>query len=387
MATNGSWNPRGAAIVGVYTTEQGDLRKRSTEDLHLECVKGVLEDAGMRKEDIDGMAGGRSPSGSAAGAYPGFWSEQLDVPIRYYSQSDTAAAAHSANILHAAAAINCGLAETVLILAGGSRGTRQQAVQDMAFAHGEFDTSWGSIVPSWFAFVARRHMEVFGTTSEQLAEIAVSTRMWAAMHPQAIMKKSITKEDVVNSRMIADPLHLLDCCLVNDGAGAILMTSAERASDCRQDPVYVLGGAEEYSHRGYVDTHHDFLASGAVHCANKALSMAGVTRDDIDVLEIYDCFTITVMRELEDLGFCKVGEGGQFVETGVLRPGGKLPMNTHGGGLSWGHNFSGMAHAIEATRQLRGECGERQVPGAEVSLVHSQGGPLALHSTVILGRD
>lgn len=376
------------AIVGVYTTEQGDLPHRSTDDLLFESIRGALADAGMTLDDVDGIAGGRSPTDSAATAFPAHWSELLGRPMRYFSTVDAAAAAHCANILHAGLAVAAGLAETIVVVGGGSRGgSRQENVEKMAYAHGEFDVSWGTLVPSWFALAARRHMHEFGTTSEQLAEIAVSTRTWAGLHPQAIMKKPITVDDVIGSRMISDPLHLLDCCLSNDGAGALVVTSKMRAADCRRKPVRVLGGAEDYTFQGYVSTGHDWLVSGAVHAGQRSLQMAGLSHRDIDLLEIYDCFTITVLRMLEDLGFCGRGEGGPFVADGKLRPGGSHPLNTHGGGLSWGHSFSGLAHAIEAVRQLRGECGERQVPGARTALVHSQGGPLAMHSTVILGAD
>lgn len=374
-----------AAIVGVYTTEQGDLPHSSSDELLFEAIEGAVTDAGLTLDDVDGIAGGRSPTDSAATAFPAYWSELLGHPIRYYSTVDAAAAAHSANILHAALAVAAGLAETIVVIGGGSRGgSRQANVEKMAYAHGEFDVSWGTLVPSWFALAARRHMHEFGTTSEQLAEIAVSTRAWAAMHPQAIMKKPITIEDVTGSRMISDPLHLLDCCLSNDGAGALVITSKARAADCRHKAVEVLGGAEDYTFQGYVNVGHDWLASGAVHTGRRTLEMAGLRHEELDLLEIYDCFTITVLRMLEDLGFCARGEGGPFVADGKLRPGGSHPLNTHGGGLSWGHNFSGLAHAIEAVRQLRGECGARQVAGARTALVHSQGGPLANHSTVIL---
>ncbi len=376
---------RHAAIAGVYTTELGDLQHRTTDDLVLEAVTGAVADAGLTLDDIDGIAGGRSPTASAASAYPGYWSELLGHSIRYFSNVDAASAAHCGNILHAALAVATGLARNIVVLGGGSRGgSRQEAVQKLAFAHGEFDVSWGTVVPSWFALIARRHMHMFGTTSEQLAEIAVSTRTWASMHPQAIKREKIGIEDVLRSRMISDPLHMLDCCLSNDGAGALVISRASYAADAPTKPVFVLGGAEDYTFRGYVDTGHDWLTSGAVHTGQRTLEMAGVKHSEIDIAEIYDCFTITVLRMLEDLGFCAVGEGGAFVSEQRLAPGGALPTNTHGGGLSYGHMYSGLSHAIEAVRQLRGECGERQVPDAEIALVHSQGGPLAMHSTAIL---
>ncbi|MCC7425303.1 MAG: hypothetical protein IT557_00205 [Alphaproteobacteria bacterium] len=378
---------RKVRIVGVYTTAQADMPDKTSDDLLFEAISGAAEDAGLTLDDIDGIAGGRSPTASNATGFPGYWSEMLGHSIRYHSNSDTAAAGHCANIMHGALAVAAGIADTVVVVGGGSRGgSRAQKVANLAQAHGEFDASWGTLVPSWFAMVARRHMHVYGTTSEQLAQIAVSTRAWATMSPQAMKRDPITVADVVNSRMISDPLHLLDCCLTNDGAGALIITTADRAKDCAKKPIHILGGAEDYTFRGYVDVCHDWLASGATHTGRHALSMAGLTHKDINLLEIYDCFTITVLRELEDLGFCKLGEGGAFVQDGKLGPGGALPTNTHGGGLSWGHAFSGLAHAIEGVRQLRGECGQRQVKGASTALVHSQGGPVAMHSTVIISN-
>lgn len=374
-----------AVISGVYTTELGDLQHRTLDDLLLEAVTGAAADASLTLADIDGIAGGRSSTASAAAAFPGYWSELLGHSVRYYSTVDAASAAHCGNMLHAALAVATGLANNVVCIGGTSRGgSRAEAVQKLAYAHGEFDVSWGTVVPSWFALIARRHMHEFGTTSEQLAEIAVSTRRWASMHPQAIKRDPITIEDVVSSRMISDPLHLLDCCLSNDGAGALVISRADRAADAARKPIHILGAAEDYSFRGYVDTGHDWLKSGALYTGPRALEMAGVRHSEIDLAEIYDCFTITVMRELEDLGFCKLGEGGDFVTGGRLAPGGALPANTHGGGLSYGHGYSGLSHAIEAVRQLRGECGQRQVNGAEIALVHSQGGPLAMHRTAVL---
>lgn len=374
------------AIAGVYTTAQGNFPDRTTEDTVLEAILGAAADAGIDPGEIDGVAGGRSPTASAATAWPGYLAEELGHPLRYFSTVDAASAAHGGNMLHAALAIASGTAQAVAVVGGGVRGTtRAEAIAALANAHGEFDTSWGTLVPSWFAMIARRHMHEFGTRPEHLAEVAVSTRQWASMHPQAIKRDPLTADDVLGSRMISDPLHLLDCALVNDGAGALILTSADRARDLRKTPVSILGVAELYERRGYVGVDHDWVSSGAAVTGPAALDMAGLRPDDIDVVEIYDCFTITVIRELEDLGFCKKGEGGEFVADGKLRPGGSLPLNTFGGGLSWGHRFSGLSHAIEAVRQIRGECGARQVAGAETAIIHSLGGPMAMHSTAVLG--
>lgn len=375
------------AVAGAYTTAQGTLG-RLAEDLYLEAAFGAIEDAAMDPADIDGVAGLRSDSFSAADARAGFWAEYLGHPMRYFSTVDVASAGHCAVLLHAACAIGAGLVDRVVVVGGSSRMTdgRAASVQKLASAHGEFDVAWGSLVPSWFALIAQRHMHEYGTTGEDLAQVAVSTRRWASMNEAAIMRKPITVDDVLGSRMISSPLHLLDCCLVNDGAGAIVLCRRDLLDSARRPTVVISGGAEEYARRAYRDVQHDLLTSGASYTGPRAMAMAGVSPQDIDVAEIYDCFTITVLRELEDLGFCKKGEAPDFVADGALGPGGRLPTNTHGGGLSFSHAFSGLSHAIEGARQLWGECGDRQVQGAETALVHSQGGPLALHSTVVMNR-
>lgn len=375
------------AVTGAYTTEQGTLG-RLAEDLYLEAALGAIADAGLDPADVDGVAGLRSDTASAADARAGFWAEYLGHPVRYFSTVDVASAGHCAAIMHAACAIGAGLVDRVVVVGGSSRMTdgRAASVQRLASAHGEFDVAWGSLVPSWFALIAQRHMHEYGTTSEDLARIAVSTRRWASMNPAAIMREPITVDDVVGSRMISSPLHLLDCCLVNDGAGALVLSRRDLVDTDHRPLVAIAGGAEEYARRAYKDVQHDLLSSGAGHTGPRAMAMAGVRPEDIDVAELYDCFTITVLRELEDLGFCAKGEAAGFVADGALEPGGTLPTNTHGGGLSFSHSFSGLSHAIEAARQLWGECGERQVPNAETALVHSQGGPLQLHSTVVMAR-
>jgi acetyl-CoA acetyltransferase len=252
----------------------------------------------------------------------------------------------------------------------------------------QFETPYGDLSPiSGYAMAAMRHMYEYGTTSEQLAEVAVSTRRWAALNPRALMREPIAVEDVLQSPMISSPLHRLDCCVMTDGGGAVVVTSAERARDLRKPPVYVLGS-------GFSATHHtitqmeNLTTSGAVESGRRAFRMAGVTPDDIDVVEIYDSFTISVVMALEDLGFCKKGEGGAFVEGGRLGPGGELPTDTSGGGLSYTHPGAfGLFLIIEAVRQLRGEGGPRQVPDAKLALVHGIGGWLSSPTTLILSSQ
>jgi acetyl-CoA acetyltransferase len=232
-------------------------------------------------------------------------------------------------------------------------------------------------------------MHEFGTTSEQLAEVAVAARAWALKNPKAFKHDAgpLTVDDVLGSTPVSDPLHALDCCLITDAGGAIVMTTAERAKDLPKKPVRVIGHGETTTNVGMSQI-PDLTATGARVAGERAYAMAGLGPADVDVAEIYDSFTITVLLELEALGFCARGEAGEFVTKGRVAPGGEFPMNTSGGGLSYTHpGVFGLFLIIEAVRQLRGECGERQVPGAEVALCHGTGGILSTHSTVILGVD
>jgi acetyl-CoA acetyltransferase len=234
--------------------------------------------------------------------------------------------------------------------------------------------------------IAQRHMHQFGTTPEQLAEIAVAVRGHALLNPNARYRDPITVNDVVNSRVVADPLHLLDCCAVTDGGGAIILTTAERARDLPRPPVYVMGASTTQTH-WQISQMPDYTVTGAATCGPAAFAMAGVTPDDIDTLQIYDSFTITVLTILEDLGFCAKGEGGPFAAEGHLRLGGKVPLNTDGGGLSSCHpGMRGIFLLIEAARQLRGDGGEAQVPDCEIAAVVGSGAVLSCVGAVVLGK-
>jgi acetyl-CoA acetyltransferase len=242
-------------------------------------------------------------------------------------------------------------------------------------------------VPTLYALFAQRHMAEYGTTSEQLAEVAVAMRGWAGMNDNAQKCEPIGIAEVLASPLVTSPLHVLDCALVSDGAAAFVVTSLERARDLLQKPVKPLGGGHGFSHT-YIGDYDSPAITGALHSGREAFQQAGVAPADIQVAELYDCFTITVIAELEDLGFCKKGEGGAFVQGGRIGPGGSFPVTTHGGLLSAGHPglAGGMFHVIEAVRQLRGQAGKRQVPDAELALAHGNGGIIGLHCSVILGR-
>jgi acetyl-CoA acetyltransferase len=232
-----------------------------------------------------------------------------------------------------------------------------------------------------------RHMHQYGTTHEQLAEIAVATRKWAMLNPKAMMREPLSIDDVLSSRWVSYPFHLLDCCLVTDAGGAVVVTSAERAQDCKKKPVWVLGSGEATTHMSLANM-PDLTTSPAAISGPRAFQMAGVSHQDLDVVEVYDSFSYTALVTLEALGFCKPGEGGAFVSGQRTAPGGDFPLNTSGGGLSYTHpGMYGMFLLIEATRQLRGECYERQVPNAKLALVNGTGGALSSTGTLILGAD
>jgi acetyl-CoA acetyltransferase len=251
----------------------------------------------------------------------------------------------------------------------------------------QFEAPYGTVIVGAYALAAQRHMYEYGTTSEQLAEIAVACRAHAGLNPNAMYRDPITVQDVISSRMVADPLHKLDCCVISDGGGALVMTTAERAADLAKPPVYVLSAAGAQTHWS-IGQMPDYTETAAARLAPGLFARAGVEPKDVDTVQFYDSFTITVLLMLEDLGFCKKGEGGSFVEGGRLRLGGELPLNTDGGGLSSCHpGMRGIFLLIESVRQLRGEGGDAQVAGARVALACGAGGLLSCIGAVILGTE
>jgi acetyl-CoA acetyltransferase len=250
------------------------------------------------------------------------------------------------------------------------------------------DAVWGNTLVGNYALAAARHMHEFGTTSEQLAEVAVTMREHAAVNPLAQYRDPVTVDDVLSSRLVADPLHVLDCCVISDGGAACVVTTAERARDLPKPPAHVLGAAHAMTHNLNISQMPDLTVTAAAQSGPLAMQRAGITVDDVDVLQVYDSFTITVLLSLEDLGFCKKGDGGPFVEDGRLRWDGALPTNTDGGGLSSCHpGMRGMYLIVEAVRQLRGEGTARQASGVEVALCHGTGGMLSTGATLVLAKD
>jgi acetyl-CoA acetyltransferase len=379
------------AIVGAADTEVGVVPGKSPMELCVEASLAAIEDAGLTKSMIDGVITCNSfaePILYHAEAV----AEYLQIFPRYCSSVNTGGGTTFAVLHQAASAIASGMAETILISMADSLRSGMSRKQAMAMqsstGHPDFEQPYGLPVPAYYALIGTAHMAEYGTTAEQYAEVAVSCRAHAARNPTAQKRDPITVEDVLASRMIADPLHLLDCSLVSDGGAAVVVTSAARARDLRHAPVYLLGVGEGHSHE-HISQARSLTTSAALESGQRAYAMAGVGPADIDFAQLYDCFTPTVLIELEDLGFCAKGEGGAFLQSGATRPGGALPVNTHGGMLSHCHpgNPGAMFALTETVWQLRGDAGERQLPVAEVALVHGQGGIMSSHATVILGTE
>lgn len=375
---------RKAVIAGVYATEQGPHADRSGYALQREALLGAVADAGLTLADVDGLANIRSDTKSASVAVPGIWAELLDHPLTYHEMVDVAAASHCASLAHVAAHVEAGLCDTVVVLAGWHRGSPKDIVREMAYMHGEFDTSWGSLAASWFAMIARRYLSESGTTMDQLAHVAVAAREWAALHPLAMRREPLSLDDVRESPPIAEPLRLLDCCQTNNGAGAVVITTMERADASGHRPVLVAGGGESYVGRGYTDVNRSYEARGAARSAARALAHADVPVREIDIFGLYDPYTFMPLMLLEEIGYCESGEAGALAENGAFRPGGSVALNIHGGALSWGNSINSLAHAIEAILQLQGRAGARQLSDPQTALIHGMGGTLNLHSTVVL---
>ena len=378
---------RPAFIAGVAETPLGEVWDHSELSMAAVAAHEALAEAGMTFADVDALF--TNYMGEEGTVQLG---EYLGIMPHYADSTDLGGAAFEAFVHHAVAAIHAGRCEVALIAYASRQRTRRSRKMtresDTSSLGAQFELSYGLPGPlGHYAMIAARHMYQYGTTSEQLAEIAVAARAWAAMNPKAWSRDPISVEDVVGSRLICDPLHRLDVCLVTDGGGAAVVTTAERARDAAKRAVRVLGVGESQTHWSIAQMPDLTVTAGAVS-GRDAFGMAGIKPSDVDVLEPYDSFTITVLLALEDLGFCAKGEGGAFVEGGRLAPGGALPALTSGGGLSYNHPGAfGLLLLVEAVRQLRGEAGDRQVPGAGIAVAHGVGGLMSTASTVVLGND
>ncbi|MDO8703747.1 MAG: acetyl-CoA acetyltransferase [Sulfuricaulis sp.] len=383
---------REAVIVGVadLPLAQGKvLQPMSVLQMQARVARDALADAGIAMREVDGLFTSGLWGIPGPGQVPTITlSEYFGIAPRVVDGSNIGGAAFEAHVAHAALAIEAGHCEVALITYGSLQRSEmsrslapRQAVLQM-----QYEAPWGLPTPmGGYALAAMRHMHEFGTTSEQLAEIAVATRKWAQLNPHAMMRDPLDIDGVLRSPMISDPLHLLDACLVTDGGGAVVMTTAEHARALGRVPIFVRGTGVSHTHLNIAAMPDLARLTAAEISGRDAFERAGISHADIDVVECYDSFTITVLMTLEALGFCPRGEGGAFVSGQRTAPGGEFPMNTNGGGLSYAHpGMYGIFLLIEAARQLRGECGPRQVPGARTALVHGTGGTLSSGATCIL---
>jgi acetyl-CoA acetyltransferase len=374
----------GAAIVGAAESDIGQVGPGfSVIDLMAQGTARALDDCGLTLKDVDGLICATTQSRTS----PLNLAEYLGISPAYIDGTIIGGSSFMFHIQHAMAALQLGLCNVAVIAYGSTQrsiGRQNASVREI----NPYETPYRPFLPSTaYALAASRHTHEFGTTREQMAEVAVAARQWALKNPAAWEKKPLTVEEVLAARMVSYPFTVRDICLVTDGGGAIVLTAPQRAKSLKKKPVYVLGQGQQITHAN-ISSMPDLTITGALESGRQAYAMAGLAAKDIDVLELYDAFTINTILFLEDLGFCKKGEGGSFVTGGRIAPGGLLPVNTNGGGLSYCHpGMYGLFLLIEAVRQLRGECGERQVKGAETAIAHGNGGVLSSQSTVILGTD
>ncbi|WP_439623166.1 thiolase [Shinella sp.] len=370
------------AVVGAAESDLGRVADHMTPiDLMAQAVQRALADCGLRLQNVDGLFAATSQVRMA----PLALAEYLGIRPAYFDGTNIGGSSFMSHLAHAHAAIEAGLCSVAVI----AYGSTQRSVSRAAASPREYnawETPYRPILPtSAYALSAARHMHLYGTTREQLAEVAVAARQWALLNPKAWEKEPLTIVDVLSARMVSDPLTVRDCCLVTDGGGALVLVSAEKAKELHVAPIYVLGHGETLSHAS-ISSMEDLTVTGAALSGPQAFSMAGATPADMDVTILYDAFTITPILFLEDLGYCPKGEGGRFVTGGAIAPGGTFALNTNGGGLSYCHpGMYGMLGMIEAVQQLRGRSGARQVSDAKMALAHGNGGVLSSQCTVIFG--
>lgn len=378
-----------AAITGIGSAGLGDAKGFSEMEILSLAAQAAVADAGLKMADIDGLC---TCSGSAT-----MWAlpvaEYLGLQPRFVDSTMLGGSSFIAQLLPAVHALMAGDCTNVLVCYGSTQRsgsvdraavTKMRQVLDPQ----PYETPYQPMQPiSAYALATTRHMHQYGTTRAQLAEVAVAARQWAQLNPAAFSRGPLTIDDVLGARMVCDPLSVRDCCLLTDGAGAFVLTLADRAKDGPNPPAYILGNASETWHR-QISSMPDLTVTSASHSGPRALEMAGVSIADIDLACLYDAFTINVILFLEDLGFCRKGEGGAFVQDGGIAPGGRLPVNTNGGGLSFGHpGMYGSFLVLEAVEQLRGAAGARQQGGVELALVHGNGATLSSQSTAILATE
>ncbi|MFE5703467.1 acetyl-CoA acetyltransferase [Rhodococcus koreensis] len=370
------------AIVGIGESELGASPAGTRpEDLMTQAAARALSDAGLTPRDVDGIF---AASGQLLMA-PLYLSQSLGIEARYLDGTNIGGSSFMTHVNHARAAIAAGACDVALVAYGSTaRLDRFGGVPEVP----AWEKPYQTMEPlASYAFAASRHMHQYGTTREQLASVAVAAREWAKLTPGAWSRENLTISDVLDSRMVSDPLTVRDCCLVTDGGAAVVITSAKAAKDLPNPPALILGTGEAASHL-FISGMPDLTQTAARESGAQAFTQARLSPADIDCAQLYDAFTITPILFLEDLGFCKKGEGGAFFAEGSTRPGGEMPINTNGGGMSYGHpGMYGLFGIVEAVRQLRGQEGERQVPDCHVALAHGNGGLLSSQATVILGSQ
>ena len=370
-----------ASVVGVGLSTRWEAPGRTALELMAEAVHAALADAGLRLDQVDGLLTGTAmhflPTLSVA--------EYLGIRPRFLDGTMIGGSSFVEHLIPAALALEAGLCDVALICYGSNQRTASGRLVSGSEPQ-PYEQPYEPRHPiTGYALAAARHMHQFGTTRRQMAEVACAARRWAELNPEAFARQPTSIEEILAARMVNDPLSVRDCCLVTDGAGAVVMVRADRAHDFPKPPAYLLGAAAATWHR-QISAMPDLTVTAAAESGPRAFAMAEVAPTDIDVVQLYDAFTINTILFLEDLGFCRKGEGGAFVEGGAIAPGGRLPVNTNGGGLSCCHpGMYGIFPLIEAVRQLRGEAGERQIAETELALVHGNGGQLSSQVTAILG--
>lgn len=371
----------GTAVVGIGAAGWGEAPGRSAIELLGEAALAAVADAGLTLEDIDGLCAATSQH-----AFPTLSvAEYLGLQPTFFEGTNIGGSSFEMHLLQAAMALEAGICKAVLICYGSNQRTAGGRLVSLSEPQWH-ETPYKPRHPiSAYALAASRHMYEYGTTREMLADIAVSARKWAQLNPMAFARDDLTREDVLSARMVSDPLTSRDCCLVTDGGAACVMVRADRARDLPHKPAYFLGAGGAHSHRSIAQM-RDLTTTVAKESGERAYTMAGLGPHDVDLVMLYDAFTITTLLFLEDLGFCPKGEGGRFVADGTIAPGGKLAVNTNGGGLSCVHpGMYGLFLIHEAVTQLRGDAGDRQLATCNTAICHGNGGTLSSQVTAILG--
>ena len=370
------------AIVGAATFGIGKCPGVSAVDMAARASMLALADAGLSLADVDALY--TSAPYEALGGME--LAEYLGLTPKVVDCNRTGGSAFEVYVQQAALALDAGLIDCALIAYGSNPASNPPPGVGMT-RQSPWEAPYRPLAPlSSYALAASRHMHLYGTTRTHLAEVAVAARRWAQLNPEAAMRDPLSIDEVLSSRMVSNPLTARDCCLFNDGAAAVVMVRADRAKDCAKRPIPILGAAHAVTHRE-ISSMPDLTVTGAAISGPQAFAQAGVTVADIDLAMVYDAFTITPILFLEDLGFCPKGEGGRFVADGAIAPGGRLAVNTNGGGLSCVHpGMYGLFLLVEAVRQLRGEAGDRQLKKAELAVAHGNGGVLSSEATVVLAR-